>query len=258
MENQTQPNATAFEAVLASLQETSKLQKENERLFKEQMAEFRQSWKEAAERAEKARQEAEDKAEKARQESDARAEKARQEAEKARQESEARAEKDRQKSDARSEKLKKDFWTTHKVLQKELGGVSNSNGAVAESYFINSFSKSMSFAGQEYDAIDSNLKRKVKKLNLQAEYDLVLYNCNSIAIIEIKYKADKYDVEVLLRKAPVFKQLFPQYVNYDFYLGLAALHFDSETEKESIKQGIAIIKQVGKLLVINDAHLKVF
>ena len=236
MENQTQPSASAFEAVLASLQETSKLQKENERLFKEQMAELRQSWKEADEKAEKARQEAE----------------------KARKESDARAEKSRKKSDARSEKLKADFWKTHKALQKELGGVSNSNGAVAESYFINSFSKSMSFAGQEYDAIDSNLKRKVKKLNLQAEYDLVLYNCKSIVIIEIKYKADKDNVGDLLRKAPVFKQLFPQYINYDFYLGLAALHFDSETEKESIKHGIAIIKQVGKSMVINDAHLKVF
>jgi flagellar biosynthesis GTPase FlhF len=254
MENQTQPSASAFEAVLASLQETSKLQKENERLFKEQMAELRQSWKEADEKAEKARQESDARAEKARTE----AEKARKEAEKARKESDARAEKARQKSDARSEKLKADFWKTHKALQKELGGVSNSNGAVAESYFINSFSKSMSFAGQEYDAIDSNLKRKVKKLNLQAEYDLVLYNCKSIVIIEIKYKADKDNVGDLLRKAPVFKQLFPQYLNYDFYLGLAALHFDSETEKESIKHGIAIIKQVGKSMVINDAHLKVF
>ena len=221
MTNQTQPTVPTFETVWASLQETSKLQKENERLFKEQMAEIRQSWKES--------------------------EKARKESEKARQE-----------SDARTEKLKEDFWKSHKALQKELGGVSNSNGAVAESYFINSFSNTMSFAGQEYDAIDSNVKRKIKKLKLQGEYDLVLYNCSSIVIIEIKYRADKDNVENLLHKAPVFKQLFPQYANYDFYLGLAALHFDSETEQESIKQGIAIIKQVGDSVIINDAHLKVF
>jgi len=143
-------------------------------------------------------------------------------------------------------------------MQRDIGGVSNSNGAVAESYFINSFAKSMSFAGQEYDAIDSNIRRKIKKNNLQAEYDLVLYNCSSIVIIEIKYKADKDDVESLLHKAPVFKQLFPQYVNYDLYLGLAALHIDDITEKESLKQGIAVIKQVGDAVVINDAQLKVF
>ena len=225
MNDQAFTGAPTYETVWATLQETSKLQKENERLLKEQFAEIRQIFKEA---------------------------------EKARKESDARAEKAHKESDARTEKLKEEFWKTHKAMQKELGGVSNSNGAVAESYFINSFSNSMSFAGQEYDAYDSNLKRKIKKLNLQGEYDLVLYNCNSIVIIEIKYKADKDNVEDLLQKAPIFKQLFPQYANYDIYLGLAALHIDSLTERESLKQGIAVIKQVGDAMVINDAHLKVF
>jgi len=35
-------------------------------------------------------------------------------------------------------------------------------------------------------------------------------------------------------------------------------HFNKKVEKESIKQGIAVIKQVGDAMVINDAHLKVF
>jgi len=157
-----------------------------------------------------------------------------------------------------SEIERKELRESIKAMQKEMGGISNSNGEVAESYFVNSFTNNMYFAGQEYDTLDSNLKRKIKKLNLQGEYDLVLYNCKSIVIIEIKYKAQKDHVEDLLDKTPIFKQLFPQYSNYDFYLGLAALHIDSITEKESIKQGIAVIKQVGNTMVINDAHLKVF
>jgi hypothetical protein len=102
------------------------------------------------------------------------------------------------------------------------------------------------------------MKRKSKRLKLQSEYDLVLYNCTSVVIVEIKYKARKKDVERLLVKAPVFKQLYPQYENYDLYLGLAALHFEEDTENESIKQGIAVIKQVGDAMVVNDAYLKVF
>jgi len=145
-----------------------------------------------------------------------------------------------------------------KAMQKELGGISNSNGAIAESYFVNSFTNAMQFAGQEYDEMDYNLRKKNKKLNLQGEYDLVLYNCTSVVIIEIKYKADKEDIEELLEKAPIFKQLFPQYANFDLYLGLAALHFNKKVEKDSIKQGIAVIKQIGDTMVINDAHLKVF
>ena len=265
MENQTQNSAPTFETVWATLQEASKLHKENERLF----AELRQTFKESDLRAEKARQEKEARAEKARQEKEERAEKARQEAKKARQETEAREEKARQEAEAREkkarqeieakfDKMRDEFWQSVKSMQKDIGGVSNSNGAVAESYFINSFTKSMRFAGQKYDEVTPNLKKSIKALHLQAEYDLVLYNCSSIVIIEIKYKADKDDVEGLLRKAPVFKQLFPQYVNYDLYLGLAALHIDAITEKESLKQGIAVIKQVGDTMVINDAQLKVF
>ena len=191
-------------------------------------------------------------------------EKARQESEKARQESEkARLKSEKEWEDFRIaqedfRKSQEDFRKSMKAMQKELGGVSNSNGEVAESYFINSFTKSMYFAGQEYDEISHNLRKKIKKLNLHGEYDLVLYNCTSVVIIEIKYNADKDDVEGLLHKAPVFKQLFPQYSTYDIYLGLAALHIDAITEKESLKQGIAVIKQIGDSMVINDAHLKVF
>jgi len=116
----------------------------------------------------------------------------------------------------------------------------------------------MQFAGQQYNGFFSNLRKKDKLLNLQGEYDLLLYNCTSVVMIEIKYKADREDIEELLEKAPIFKQLFPQYANFDLYLGLAALHFNKKVEKESIKHGIAVIKQVGDTMVINDEHLRVF
>jgi len=145
-----------------------------------------------------------------------------------------------------------------KELQKTVGGMGNSNGDVAESYFRNCFAKNMSFAGQEYDHIDAPLKRKNKRLNLQAEYDIVMYNCSSVAIIEIKYDVDKDDVDSTLEKVEVFKKLFPQYQDFDIYLGLAGLSIEASAEKKAIKQGIAIIKQVGDTLVINDAHLKAF
>ena len=151
-----------------------------------------------------------------------------------------------------------DFWKSMKAMQKELGGVGNSNGAVAESYFVNSFTKSMEFAGQKYDGIEQSKKKKIKSLNLQGEYDLLLYNGTSVVIIEIKYTAEAKHVGWLLKEAAVFKQLFPQYADFDLYLGLAALHFKEGAEKEAISNGVAIIKQVGENMVIFDAHLKVF
>jgi len=145
-----------------------------------------------------------------------------------------------------------------KAMQQEVGGIGQSNGKVAESYFVNSFNKSMEFAGQKYDGIEQSRKKKIKSLNLQGEYDLLLYNCASVVIIEIKYSAEKKHIGWLLKRAAVFKQLFPQYANFDLYLGLAAFHFEERTEEEAISHGIAIIKQIGENMVIYDEHLKVF
>ena len=164
----------------------------------------------------------------------------------------------REKEREEMRKSREEMNSSIKAMQKELGGITKSNGEMAESYFINSFSLTPKFAGQTFQFVDANTKRSAKALNLKDEYDLLLYNGVSVAIIEIKYKARKKDVEHLLKKTKTFKILFPQYKDFDLYIGLAALHFDSETEIESLEQGIAVIKQIGDNMVINDAHLKVF
>ena len=228
MRSKNQPPKATFESVWASMQEYAQMIKENERerkeyerLLQEQFAEKEREREEEKQRREEEKQQ-------------------------------------RKKSEQQWEKDRQDFWKSMKSMQRELGGVGNSNGEVAESYFVNSFTKSMEFAGQKYDSIDSGLKRKIKSLNLQGEYDLLLYNCISVVIIEIKYSAEKKHIGWLLEEAAVFKQLFPQYANFDLYLGLAALHFKKGAEKEAKSKGIAIIKQVGDNMVIYDAHLKVF
>jgi hypothetical protein len=141
---------------------------------------------------------------------------------------------------------------------REIGGITKSNGEIAESYFINSFKKHPYFAEQDYQFLDSRISRYSKALELKDEYDLVLINSVSVVIIEIKYKARKEDVEEVLKKADTFKKLMPHYKDFDIYLGLAGLHVYQNAEKEAISQGIAVIKQIGKSMVITDAHLKVF
>ena len=86
----------------------------------------------------------------------------------------------------------------------------------------------------------------------------MLYNCSSVALIEIKYNAQKKHVEQTLTKVESFKTLFPEYKDFALYLGLAGLHVDADAEQEAIKQGIAVVKQIGDTMVINDTNLKVF
>ncbi|MCL2131798.1 MAG: hypothetical protein FWH36_05020 [Lentimicrobiaceae bacterium] len=144
-----------------------------------------------------------------------------------------------------------------KELQKTVGGWANNHGTFAEEYFFNSFENGKrNFFGEKFDEIAKNLTHFWQ--GLKDEYDIVLYNHASVALIEVKYKAHINDIPDVLKKAETFRILFPNYKDFKIYLGLASMSFYQELEQECINQGIAIIKQVGDTVVINDAHLKVF
>ena len=144
-----------------------------------------------------------------------------------------------------------------KELQKTVGGITNNQGAFAEEYFFNSFENGKkNFFGEKFDEIAKHLK--TRRQGLEDEYDIVLYNHTSVAIIEVKYKAHTKDIPTVIKKAETFRILFPEYKDFKIYLGLASMSFYPELEQECINQGIAVIKQVGDAIVINDAHLKVF
>ena len=142
-------------------------------------------------------------------------------------------------------------------LQKTMGGWANNHGSFAEEYFFNSFEKGKrNFFGKKFDEIQKKVSSFWK--GVEDEYDIVLYNDDAVAIIEVKYKAHINDISTVLKKAETFRVLFPNYKDFKIYLGLASMAFYSELEQECIKSGIAIIKQVGDSVVIDDKHLKVF
>jgi len=144
-----------------------------------------------------------------------------------------------------------------KELQKELSGFGQSQGSFAEEYFYNSFKKGeKNFFGKRFDDIQKNVKGRLK--DLKDEYDIVLYNSNSVAIVEVKFKVKKDHIASIIKKAGTFKTIYPYYKDFNIYLGLASLVFPAHLEQECINTGIAIIKQVGDNVIINDAHLKAF
>lgn len=57
--------------------------------------------------------------------------------------------------------------------------------------------------------------------DLQDEFDIILINGTSVAIIEIKYKVRPNDIEKLFKKMENFRILFPIYKNYKLYAGMA-------------------------------------
>ena len=162
-----------------------------------------------------------------------------------------------EKSRIESEKSRIAAEKRMRKLEELTGSLANNQGSFAEEYFFNSFEEGkQNFFGEKFDEIDKNLKNYWQ--GLKDEYDIVLYNHTSVALIEVKYKAHINDVPEVLKKAETFRILFPQYKDFNIYLGLASMSFYPEVEQNCINQGIAVIKQVGDTVIINDTNLKVF
>ena len=144
-----------------------------------------------------------------------------------------------------------------KEMSRTIGSWSNNHGSFAEEYFFNSFENGkQNFFGEKFDAIEKNAKG-IKK-DFFDEYDILLINGTSVGIIEVKFKAHTDHIPKVLNKALTFRENFPYYAGHQVYLGLATLSFDTNVEQECIHHGIAVIKQVGDTVVINDEHLKVY
>ena len=159
-----------------------------------------------------------------------------------------------------------DFDRRIKKLEERYGSVSNNLGNFAEEYFFNSpvlahivqafENGKQDFFGEEFDDIERNMKGYKK--NYKDEYDIVLFNGKSVAIVETKFRAHENDLPKIVKKAETFRINYPDFANHRIYLGLASLSFYDDVEKKCIDEGIAVVKQVGNTVVIADEHLKEF
>ena len=160
----------------------------------------------------------------------------------------------------RKAEAERDFIEIREAIKKNsklLGNISENNGMIAEEYFFNSFERGQTnFFGETFDDIEKNAKGWKK--GFKDEYDILMTNGSAVGIIEVKHKAHKNDLPDVFKKAETFRGNFPEYQNHRIYLGLASMAFYPELEKACKESGIAIIKQKGENIVINDKHLKVY
>ena len=142
-----------------------------------------------------------------------------------------------------------------KELQITVGGIANNQGLFAEEFFFNSFENGrQNFFGEQFDEITKNLKGTESK----DEFDIVMLNGHSVGLVEVKFKAHEKDLPKVIHKAEMFRKNFPKYQNHKIYLGLASMAFYPKLEHECLEKGIAIVKQVGDTVVVNDAHLRAY
>jgi hypothetical protein len=151
-----------------------------------------------------------------------------------------------------------EFDKRMKEMEKNIGGISNSNGDMAEEYFFNAFKRNKTFVNETFEKVIRN--RVIMNGTWEAEFDLLLLNGKSVVIIEVKYRAkrDNITIKKLVSRIEPFKVLFPDYKEHTIYLGVAAMSFEKRLADRLRRAGIATIHQEGKKMVVYDKEVRAF
>ena len=145
----------------------------------------------------------------------------------------------------------------HARMGIQFGGKSNNSGSATEEYFYNSMLDNPVLGGVTYDIVDRNIKGNIPKV--RDEFDIVMFNGNSIALIECKYKAHENDLRKIIdKKANNFRALFPDFKDYKIYLGLASFSSYDELKEIAKQKGMAILTHSGDLPEIIADNLKAY
>jgi hypothetical protein len=145
-----------------------------------------------------------------------------------------------------------------KEQSKNIGGISKSNGDMAEEAICNLFEKDMMYNNIRFDKIHKNVP-VVDDLETLTELDIMLVNCDTLAILEVKYKAERKDVIDLLEdKLVKFRKCFPAYSNYKVMLGIGGMSFDKKAIDTAKAKGIGIIKVIGDKVELYTDGIKIY
>jgi chromosome segregation ATPase len=130
-------------------------------------------------------------------------------------------------------------------IAKLVGNMSNNQGEVAEEYFVNSLKDVLKIGELNFDYLLQNIHLQTKKVN--DEFDILLVNGSSVAIIEVKYKVHPNVIDSLEKKIEHLK-LMKEYKNYDIYAGVAGFKVPDEVIKKAERKGYFVLKRKGDII----------
>ncbi|MDR2693544.1 MAG: hypothetical protein LBB74_04935 [Chitinispirillales bacterium] len=177
-------------------------------------------------------------------------------------ESRRQVEATRKKAEEWYEKMRKSHEETDRIVKetsKNLGTMGDNDGKHAEQYFQYIFDKKLEFGGIKYDKMIPNLECFNKDRILRMEFDIVLVNCQSIAIIETKNSIRSDFIWKLVKdRLPVFRLFFPEYNDRKAYLGIAGFSFSKRVVEQAEKYGVGLIRQAGDSIEMKTDKLKAY
>jgi len=142
-------------------------------------------------------------------------------------------------------------------LSEQIGGIDNNIGYHAEQFFQNVFADNKVFGGIKYNDMILNMKHKGEDEGV--EFDIVLKNGSSMALIEVKSRIHPAFVKKFAKeRISKFRKYFQEYKNYNVYLGIAGFSFSEAVLKEAKKYGVGIIRQVGNGIEVEAIGLRAY
>ena len=130
-----------------------------------------------------------------------------------------------------------------------LGNIGQNQGAVAEEFFFNSLQAEPVLGGVQYDDVFMNVVHDSGKQ--RAEYDVVMVNGKSVALIEVKYVVHPDDIAKTIKGIEKYRAVFPEYKDYDVYGAIAGFKIPNEVALDAKQQGLMVLKRVGDVMEVD-------
>jgi hypothetical protein len=145
------------------------------------------------------------------------------------------------RADVRMEKLERKIGRIGELV----GNMSNNQGEVTEEYFVNSLKNILRIGELKFDYLLENIHLQTKKIN--DEFDILLVNGISVALIEVKYKVHPKVIDSLEKKIEHLKMM-REYKGYKIYAGVAGFKIPEEVIKKAKKKGYFVLKRKGDII----------
>jgi hypothetical protein len=140
--------------------------------------------------------------------------------------------------------------------RSEVDGLGKSQGLVAEAFYANSLTLNPRIGKLTFDQVLTSVK--VGKGHEQAQFDVVLRNGNSVAFVEVKYRAQLETIAQLDMQMVEFRSRFPEYDNYKLYGGIASFSVNDAVVNATHDKGYFVLKRSGDAFAVDTQGMKAF
>jgi len=127
-----------------------------------------------------------------------------------------------------------------------MGAMASNQGDVAEEFFYNSLKDKPQVGGISFDTITPILIIGTKQAS--NEFDIVLVNGQSVALVEVKYKAHVNDLDQLQRQIDRYRQLRPEHKDYKIFGGIAGFNVPLDVVKMAQERGMFVLQRKGEVI----------